>query len=310
MTILAAFAPGTVFAAPSAPPPTTPSDAPTRAFVGAWLFPISAEPIRDGVLVVDGDDPGACAIADAASGRTVLRCSLRDRRAEVFGLLRAAPGGGAALEITSGDELATVRPPLSAPHNAKNLLLAVAAARGLGFPLASVAGGLQATPTVPGRMERIDGAGFEVVVDYAHTPDAFDRVLAALRAETAGRLIVVFGCGGDKDRGKRPLMGRAAETHADRVFLTADNPRSESCAAIAADVVSGMRRPEVVTRVVRRADAIVRALESARPGDCVALLGKGHETEQVIGGVVLHHDDRAVARAWIHRGNRRRGASC
>jgi len=188
---------------------------------------------------------------------------------------------------------------LAGPFNVTNALAAAATARAAGFPLAAIADGLSAPVVVPGRFERVDaGQDFAVLVDYAHTPDALERVLDAARAVAGprGRIAVVFGCGGDRDRAKRPLMGAAAARGADIAVVTSDNPRSEDPAAIANDVLAGVapdRQP--VVELDRRA-AIRVALAQARAGDVVVIAGKGHETGQTTGGVTIAFDDREVAR--------------
>jgi UDP-N-acetylmuramoyl-L-alanyl-D-glutamate--2,6-diaminopimelate ligase len=168
---------------------------------------------------------------------------------------------------------------------------------------------LAAVGTVPGRFEQVRaGQPFLVVVDYAHTPDALERVLATARKLTPARLGVVFGCGGDRDRGKRPLMGEIAARLADRVWITSDNPRSERPAAIIDEVAAGVRDVAGAERrwtadADRRA-AIAAALGWAEAGDTVVIAGKGHETYQIIGAEVLAFDDRDVAREIL----RARGA--
>ena len=163
---------------------------------------------------------------------------------------------------------------------------------------------------VPGRMERVDaGQDFVVVVDYAHTPDALKAALGAARAVTSplGRVIVVFGCGGDRDRAKRPVMGAVATALADVAVLTSDNPRSEDPAEIAAEVLAGIpsdvHPPEVE---LDRRQAIRRAFAGARGGDVVVIAGKGHETGQTAGGVTVPFDDRLVAREELEAGSCRR----
>ena len=172
--------------------------------------------------------------------------------------------------------------------------------------VARLAGALAGLGAVPGRFERVEaGQPFLVAVDYAHTPDALDRVLTTARKLLTGqgRLAVVFGCGGDRDRGKRPLMGAIAARLADRVWVTSDNPRSERPDAIVAEIVAGIPtagagRERHVTMPDRKA-AIRAALEWARAGDVVVIAGKGHETYQIIGSEVLAFDDRAQARAML-----------
>jgi UDP-N-acetylmuramoyl-L-alanyl-D-glutamate--2,6-diaminopimelate ligase len=156
---------------------------------------------------------------------------------------------------------------------------------------------------VPGRFESIDAGRFRVVVDFAHTPDGIEQALRAAREVTpGGRVIVVFGAGGDKDREKRPLMGAAAAAGADLVIVTNDNPRGEDPASIAAAVVEGTRGAAAEVRVeLDRRAAIAMALAEARPGDIVVVAGKGHETEQIVGTTALPFDDRAVVREELAR---------
>jgi UDP-N-acetylmuramoyl-L-alanyl-D-glutamate--2,6-diaminopimelate ligase len=203
-----------------------------------------------------------------------------------------------------------VRTALVGPFNVANALAAAATARLAGYDLDAITRGLAAQIVVPGRMERVDaGQDFAVVVDYAHTPDALQAVLGAARtlAAAGGRVIVVFGCGGDRDRAKRPVMGAVATTLADVAFLTSDNPRSEDPAAIAADVLAGVPRDTPAPEVeLDRRMAIRDALSTARAGDIVVIAGKGHETGQTTGGVTLPFDDRLVAREELEAGPCRR----
>jgi UDP-N-acetylmuramoyl-L-alanyl-D-glutamate--2,6-diaminopimelate ligase len=223
------------------------------------------------------DTPGADLRADAVElGTRETRFQLHDR--------------------SSGREVSVM---LSLPgrFNVENALAAAATALLAGDDLDTIVNGLSAPLVVPGRMERVDNdRGLEVLVDYAHTPEALAQALAAARAiaEPDGRVIVVFGCGGDRDREKRPKMGAAARA-ADLAVLTSDNPRSEDAAAIAADVVAGVRDPHRIVQLDRRA-AIRDALAVARPGDVVLIAGKGHEQGQTTAGVTVPFDDRAVAR--------------
>jgi UDP-N-acetylmuramoyl-L-alanyl-D-glutamate--2,6-diaminopimelate ligase len=159
---------------------------------------------------------------------------------------------------------------------------------------------------IPGRLEPVAcGQPFEVVVDYAHTPDALEWALRSLRDLRPRRLIVLFGCGGDRDRKKRPLMGEAAARLADRVFLTSDNPRSEVPEAIMEEIKAGIDRvpgaPEKTTAAVDREEAIEAALQEARPGDLILIAGKGHERTQTIGHEVIPFDDREVARRILRQ---------
>ena len=187
--------------------------------------------------------------------------------------------------------------PLLGDFNVANALAAAACALGLGEPPEHVVARLGNVPQVPGRMERISEVPCVVLRDYAHTPDALDRALATLRPLTSGRLIVVFGCGGDRDRGKRPIMGRIAAERSDLAFVTSDNPRTEDPEAIIDDVEQGMGSVPH-RRIADRLAAIHASLEEARPGDTLLLAGKGHETYQVLGTEKVSFDERdIVARA-------------
>jgi UDP-N-acetylmuramoyl-L-alanyl-D-glutamate--2,6-diaminopimelate ligase len=181
--------------------------------------------------------------------------------------------------------------------NVENALAAAATAMASGDDLETIVAGLSSPVIVPGRMERVDNdRGLEVLVDYAHTPEALEQALAAARsiAQPDGHVIVVFGCGGDRDREKRPVMGAVTRT-AELAVLTSDNPRSEDAAAIAADVIAGVPDRRLVVELDRRA-AIRHALAVARPGDVVLIAGKGHEQGQTSAGVTVPFDDRTVAR--------------
>jgi UDP-N-acetylmuramyl-tripeptide synthetase len=206
---------------------------------------------------------------------------------------------GLRFTLVTAAQRTNVALPLLGRYNAWNAAAAFGAARALDVPAGTIADGLARVAGIPGRLEPVNaGQPFAVVVDYAHTPDALERALAAGRDHARGRVLVVFGCGGDRDRAKRPVMGRAAETLADRVWVTSDNPRSEDPAAIAAEVVAGMT-PGVASVVLDRREAIAAALAAARPDDLVLIAGKGHETTQTIGDRVLPFDDREVARALL-----------
>lgn len=190
-----------------------------------------------------------------------------------------------------------VRMPLIGDVNVHNALGAVAVGLTLGMELESLAGGLSNLPQVPGRLEVISRRP-TVLRDYAHTPDAIERALVAIRPFTGGRIILVFGCGGDRDRGKRPEMGRAAEGGADLVIITNDNPRTENPEQILDDIESGMVGGKH-ERITKRKAAIARALEEVREGDVVLLAGKGHETYQIIGTTRLPFDEKLIVRELI-----------
>jgi len=189
-----------------------------------------------------------------------------------------------------------VRLPLAAAYNVSNALVATGCALALGVDLDAVVQGLECAPQVPGRLESIDaGQGFAVYVDYAHTPDSLEKVIAAVRGVTTGRVIVVFGCGGDRDPEKRSLMGLAAGHAADYVIVTSDNPRSEDPVGIILQIEDGLRDSRVPYNVeVERRTAIASALAQAVEGDAVLIAGKGHEDYQIFADRTIHFDDREV----------------
>jgi UDP-N-acetylmuramoyl-L-alanyl-D-glutamate--2,6-diaminopimelate ligase len=176
-----------------------------------------------------------------------------------------------------------------------NSLAAIGAARAMGIEDAVSARALQSVERVAGRMERLAAGEIAVVVDYAHTPNALESALAALRETTGGSLAVVFGCGGDRDVGKRPEMGAVAARLADRLYVTSDNPRGEDPRAIISAIMTGVGDREAVVEPDRRR-AIERAIADARAGDVILVAGKGHETYQIIGDRVAPFDDAEVAR--------------
>jgi UDP-N-acetylmuramoyl-L-alanyl-D-glutamate--2,6-diaminopimelate ligase len=241
--------------------------------------------------------PAAVNIGDDWGRR--LACELGDP--VTFGFAADADVRPEELELTSegsrfraaGIEL---RSRLRGRFNVENILGAVAAARLLEVDDEAIAAGVAALEGVPGRFEPVDeGQPFTVLVDYSHKPDALANVLHAARGLSEGRVICVFGCGGDRDRGKRPLMGRIATELADLAIVTSDNPRSEDPLAIIDDVVAGVAAGELEIEPDRRA-AIERAVSHARPGDVILIAGKGHEQGQEVNGRRLPFDDREVAR--------------
>jgi UDP-N-acetylmuramoyl-L-alanyl-D-glutamate--2,6-diaminopimelate ligase len=231
-------------------------------------------------LADDLDDPVTFGIdsADAALRATDVETALTGSRFRVAGL--------------------ELRTPLPGRFNVLNVLGAVAAARALDVADDVIAEALSRSGRVPGRFEPVDaGQPFAVLVDYAHTPDSLENVLRAARDLTDGRVIVVFGAGGDRDRGKRPLMGRAARALADRVVVTSDNPRSEDPEAIIAQILDGTGEGPEVEALVDRREAIARAVELAGAGDVVVIAGKGHEQGQEFeDGRKVPFDDVTVAR--------------
>jgi UDP-N-acetylmuramoyl-L-alanyl-D-glutamate--2,6-diaminopimelate ligase len=203
--------------------------------------------------------------------------------------------GGTRFRIREGAEEEEVELPLLGRFNVENALAAAAVARVAELNLGEIAAGLSSAPQVPGRMERVADEPFQVLIDFAHTPDALERVLTTLRPLVEGRLLVLFGAGGDRDRGKRPLMGEVAARLSDLAFVTSDNPRTEDPEVIMDDVVAGMDAGSY-RRIGSRREAILAALEEARPGDLVLLAGKGHETHQVLGREKHPFHESAIVR--------------
>jgi UDP-N-acetylmuramoyl-L-alanyl-D-glutamate--2,6-diaminopimelate ligase len=187
-------------------------------------------------------------------------------------------------------------------YNVHNALAAAAVAAELGVPPPQIAEALSNFDGVPGRLESVDcGQDFRVLVDYAHTDDALRSVLSSIRDLYPRRIITVFGCGGDRDRGKRPRMGRVAEELSDVAVVTSDNPRSEEPGAIIADILEGLAGRDKAVVEPDRAAAIERAVNLAAPGDVVVIAGKGHESYQILGPRRIDFDDRHVARVALER---------
>lgn len=245
-----------------------------------------------GTLVVNRDDP---AWEEIDTLGRALRTFSVDGEADVraSGVTSGPEGSGFTLTVDGAS--AEVHLPLLGAYNVENALAAAAVGACAGMSVSDIAVGLNTAPQVAGRLEVVTQVPFRVVIDFAHTPDALDGALAAVRSVTEGRLIVVFGAGGDRDRTKRRPMGEAVGRHADEVFLTSDNPRTEDPEIILDDVAQGLKAGSF-HRVVDRRKAILEALTSAGPDDTVLLAGKGHETYQVIGLEKLPFDERIVVR--------------
>lgn len=241
-----------------------------------------------GTIVVNGDDPAWRALA---TSRRKVSFSTRVG-AEVHSSGTTFTSTGSRWRLMIDEETADVHLPLIGDFNVSNALGAAGAAYALGMRVGDIARGLSSVPQVPGRLEVIHTAP-TVLRDYAHTPDALERALQAVRPFTKGALVVLFGCGGDRDRGKRPQMGAVAERLADHVIVTSDNPRTEDPEKIMDDIEAGMQRREH-DRIEDRRAAIATALDRAGPDDVVVLAGKGHETYQVRGTEKLPFDERLI----------------
>ena len=264
-----------------------------------------------GVSVLFVDDEKGRVMRREVSGH-VLTLSRQDRGADVVVAERRLGADGIRLRLGTPLGPVVLASPLVGEFNVANILTAVGIALGHGIAAPAIASGVARVRGVPGRLESVaNEAGVLCVVDYAHTPDAIERALEVLRPLTWGRLICVFGCGGDRDRGKRPLMGEAAARRADITFVTSDNPRTEAPTSIIDMILEGVLRagkPERNAVELARGEtgycvepdrglAISRAVALARMGDVVLLAGKGHEDYQIIGIEKTHFDDREIAAA-------------
>ena len=263
-----------------------------------------AEPLLAVGAVVNGDDPWGAQLVSRL-GKACWRSSLEDPSAELFirDLQLGAGGVRGVLQTPAGE--GAFHSPLVGRFNLMNLLQAVGALVQQGVPLPQLLEGLANFRGVPGRMERVvvgDGRGDPaVLVDYAHTPDGLANALAACRPFTVGRLICVFGCGGDRDRSKRPQMGAIAAQLADQLYVTSDNPRTEDAQQILADVTAGIAPGASMQVEADRAVAIAAAIAAAEPGDLVLIAGKGHEDYQILGTTKVHFDDREEAEKALRR---------
>lgn len=259
----------------------------------------------ESVAVINQDDPRGRILAEATPAR-VIWYGLNPG-ADLWAKIQRIDEKGSRFLVIRRDEQAYVTTPLIGRHNILNCLAAAAACFELGVDLAAVADGLQRVATIRGRLERVPtDAPYQVFVDYAHTDDALANVLSSLRPLTQGRIIVVFGCGGDRDRSKRPRMAAAAEKLADRIVVTSDNPRSEQPQKIIEDIVAGLGkggRHKTDIEIDRRT-AIAAAIHQAHPGDLVLIAGKGHECEQIMGDKRIHFDDVEVALEILAQGRR------
>jgi UDP-N-acetylmuramoyl-L-alanyl-D-glutamate--2,6-diaminopimelate ligase len=256
--------------------------------------------------VLNLDDPWSGRLLELPQKRYVTYGISSDADVKVRNFTQSLTGVRATLMTPHGK--LEIESPLIGRANLENILAAVATAEALGVPEETIRQGIADLKSVPGRFERVsEGQPFLVVVDYAHTDDALRNVLKTARELTRNRLIVVFGCGGDRDRAKRPLMGEAAGSLSDLAVLTSDNPRTEDPIRIMSDAIVGLQRANkpYLTEVDRRV-AIRKALAEAGDGDVVLIAGKGHETYQVLKDEIIPFDDRDVARQVLHEMGRGR----
>ena len=261
------------------------------------------EKLGPGASVVNADDATGADLARTLPN--VISYSRKGAEADLRVLEGGARHGGIEARVMTPEGEVHLRSTLVGAHNVENLLAAIGILGALEFPYGRAVEALADATGAPGRLERVRpterDAPFEVLVDYAHTPDALERVLATVRSTTPGRVICVFGCGGDRDPGKRPLMGAAVARVADFAFVTNDNPRTEDPSRIAEAAVEGFRRVRAdgYAVVLDRREAIAAAVGMARAGDAVLIAGKGHEPYQEVNGVRAPFDDREEARTAL-----------
>lgn len=253
----------------------------------------------DAVAVLNKQAPQSKSIADATRARICWYAI--DESADLTARIRSMTVAGTEFTLEHRGQTALVRTPLLGKHNVANHLAAGGLCLAAGMDLEAVAVGLSLLQGVPGRLEKVGDGDVAVLVDYAHTDDALQNVLTTLRPLCRGRLTVLFGCGGDRDRTKRPRMAQVAERLADTIVVTSDNPRTEDPDAIVGEILAGFDDPgsERITVEADRRKAIELAIESARPGDIVLLAGKGHETYQIIGKESFKFSDQDIARQCL-----------
>jgi len=256
----------------------------------------------EGRAIVNGDDPWGRRLIQETS-RPLWVYGIEEKW-DIYPLRFASKSQGIAMQVQTPAGVIELSSPLVGRHNLYNLLAALGAGLALDLSTEIIAAGLAAMRAVPGRFEKIDaGQDFTVIVDYAHTADALSRLLAAVAALSTKRIITVFGCGGDRDRGKRPKMARAAAEWSHKIILTSDNPRREDPEAILREVEKGFEsdigRWMDYEKIADRRAAIRRAIDLADVGDVVVIAGKGHESDQQIGSERLPFDDRTEARSAL-----------
>lgn len=252
-----------------------------------------------GLAVINADDQASREYAPLVPGG-VLTVGLRSA-ANVTAQLIEREKSEQTFLVTAGDMTSVVRTTMIGDHHIQNVLVATAVGLAEGIELTTIIRGVEEVRRVSGRLERIEcGQPFGVFVDYAHTPDALARALDVLAEVTAGRVICVFGAGGNRDVDKRPLMGRAVADRAHIAIVTTDNPRHEDPQQIAAGILSGFNTPSAARYMPDRAEAIQYALSIAGPDDCVLIAGRGHEAIQQVADEQISLDDREVARRWLY----------
>lgn len=257
---------------------------------------------EDGVCVLNVDDETGRQFASELKGKPIVTFAIdRDADFRACDIDMRLTGVSFTLETRQGDRI-PIHSPLIGRHNIYNILGAMAAARAGGVPLEAIRQGVEAMRAVPGRLESVpNGIGSQVVVDYCHTPDALEKCLDTLHAIPHRRIITLFGCGGDRDRSKRPVMGEIALRLSDRVIVTSDNPRTEDPQTIIEEILAGMKEgADRYSVIPDRRQAIRKGVEELQSGDILLLAGKGHENYQIVGRQKYPFDDRLIARDCLN----------
>ena len=244
---------------------------------------------------INADDARADFMAEGVSC-PILRYSAADNNADLTAKDIRLTSSGVRFAAVHGGELALTKLAIPGMFSVYNALGVMAAGLALGLTLEQCAAGLGSAAGVKGRMESVPTDGdYSIIIDYSHKPDALEKALKALRPVTRGRLVALFGCGGDRDRGKRPIMGAIAAQNADLVVVTSDNPRTEEPMAIINEILPGLKKGRAASKVIcDRPEAIRWAIDNAAPGDVILLAGKGHEDYQVVGHEKHHMDEREI----------------
>lgn len=254
----------------------------------------------DATAVINADDPVCEQVANATKANKIFYSI--NGKGDLNAKLISMDIDGTVFELSYKGDKAKVTSPLIGEHNLSNHLAAAGLALGAGFDLKSIAQGLSKIKVVPGRLHKVPGKqDYTVLVDYAHTDDALKHVLSTLKPLCKGRLITIFGCGGDRDKTKRPRMAHAVSEYAHRIFVTSDNPRSEKPMSIIDDILAGFANPQAENITIQpdRRKAIEEAVLDAKPGDVILIAGKGHENYQIIGSEKQHFSDIETASEFM-----------
>ncbi|MCK5225812.1 MAG: UDP-N-acetylmuramoyl-L-alanyl-D-glutamate--2,6-diaminopimelate ligase, partial [Planctomycetes bacterium] len=261
----------------------------------------------DATAVINKQSPQAEQIAKKTKAKILWYAV--DEKADITAQIKSADITGTTFALEYAGKSATVKTPLSGMYNVSNHLAAAGLCIAAGFDLKTIAVGLSALKNVPGRLEKVESKAANVFIDYAHTADGLEKVLSTLKPLCQAKLILVFGCGGDRDKTKRPQMAKTAEKFADFIIVTNDNPRTENAKKIIDEIIAGFNKSrttsneQLVTKLIEpdRKQAIESAIKSADKNDIVLIAGKGHENYQIIGKEKLHFSDKEIALEFLNK---------